>query len=52
MRAVLARRQFWTMAVFFVVAIGSSLGLYNMLSLFLVSHIPFARETANLLIGV
>jgi NNP family nitrate/nitrite transporter-like MFS transporter len=52
MKAVAARRQFWTMAVFFVVAIGASLGLYNMLSLFLVSDIQFERETANLLIGV
>jgi len=52
MKAVMARRQFWTMVVFFMVAIGASLGLYTMLSLFLVSDIHFERGTANLLIGL
>jgi NNP family nitrate/nitrite transporter-like MFS transporter len=51
-KAVIARRQFWTMVVFFMVAIGASLGLYTMLSLFLVSDIHFERGTANLLIGL
>ncbi len=50
--AVMARPQFWTMAVFFMVAIGASLGLYTMLSLFLVGEIHFERGTANLLIGL
>jgi len=52
MKAVMARRQFWTMVVLFMVAIGASLGLYTMLSLFLVSEIRLDRGTANLLIGV
>lgn len=51
MRAVAARPQFWTMVVFFLVAIGASLGLYTMLSLFLVEEIGFPRETANTLIA-
>jgi len=49
---VMARPQFWTMVVFFMVAIGASLGLYTMLSLFLVDEIHFERGTANMLIGV
>lgn len=52
MGAVMARREFWTMAIFFMVAIGSSLGLYTMLSLFLVNDILFERSTANMLIGL
>jgi NNP family nitrate/nitrite transporter-like MFS transporter len=52
MGAVMARPQFWTMVIFFMVAIGASLGLYTMLSLFLVSEILFERGTANMLIGV
>ena len=52
MGAVIARPQFWTMAIFFMVAIGASLGLYTMLSLFLVNEIRFERGTANMLIGL
>ena len=52
MGSVIARPQFWTMAIFFMVAIGASLGLYTMLSLFLVNEIQFARGTANMLIGL
>jgi len=52
MGTVMARPQFWTMVVFFMVAIGASLGLYTMLSLFLVDEIHFERGTANMLIGV
>ena len=52
MGAVIARPQFWTMVILFMVAIGASLGLYTMLSLFLVGEIHFERGTANLLIGL
>ena len=52
MGAVIARPQFWTMVILFMVAIGASLGLYTMLSLFWWSEIHFERGTANLLIGL
>ncbi len=52
MGAVIARPQFWTMVILFMVAIGASLGIYTVLSLFLVDEIHFERGTANLLIGL
>ena len=52
MGTVMARPQFWTMVIFFMMAIGASLGLYTLLSLFLVSEIQFERGTANMLIGL
>jgi len=52
MKSVITRPQFWTMAIFFMVAIGASLGLYTMLSLFLVNEIQLERGTANMLIGL
>jgi NNP family nitrate/nitrite transporter-like MFS transporter len=43
---------FWVMVVLFSLAIGSSLGLYNMMTLYLVAERGFERGTANTLIGL
>jgi NNP family nitrate/nitrite transporter-like MFS transporter len=44
--------SFWLMVAFFSVSIGSSMGLYAMMPLFLVSEIGFERGWANTLIGL
>jgi NNP family nitrate/nitrite transporter-like MFS transporter len=44
--------SFWIMTVLFIVSIGSSLGLYTMMPLFLVNEIGMDRGWANTLIGL
>jgi NNP family nitrate/nitrite transporter-like MFS transporter len=47
-----AKPAFWIMAVLFGLAIGSSLGFFSMMTLYLVAERGFERETANILIGL
>jgi NNP family nitrate/nitrite transporter-like MFS transporter len=51
-RQVLANPFCWVMAVFFVIAIGSSMGVYAVMPLFLVSEMGMDRPWANTLIGL
>jgi len=51
-REVLVNPLCWVMAVFFAVAIGSSLGVYAVMPLFLVSEMGMDRPWANTLIGL
>lgn len=44
--------SFWIMAAFFLISIGSSLGSYTMMPLFLVTEIGMERGWANTLIGL
>ena len=41
--------SFWVMVALFVVAIGSSMGVYSMMPLFLMSERGMSRESANML---
>ncbi len=50
-REVLGNPSCWVMGLFFVIAIGSSLGVYTMMPLFLVSEMGMDRPWANTLIG-
>jgi NNP family nitrate/nitrite transporter-like MFS transporter len=50
-REVLGNSSCWVMGLFFVIAIGSSLGIYTMMPLFLVSEMGMDRPWANTLIG-
>jgi len=50
-RQILSSPAYWVMASFFVVSIGSSVGLYTMIPLFLVNEMGMERTTANTLIG-
>ncbi len=52
MQTIVANPSFWLMVAFFSVSIGSSMGLYAMMPLFLVSEIGFERGWANTLIGL
>ncbi len=49
---IVADPSFWLMVAFFSVSIGSSMGLYAMMPLFLVSEIGMERGWANTLIGL
>jgi MFS transporter, NNP family, nitrate/nitrite transporter len=51
-RLLTGKPAFWIMAVLFGLAIGSSIGLYSMMTLYLVAERGFERETANMLIGL
>lgn len=51
-REVLANPFCWVMALFFMIAIGSSLGVYAVMPLFLVSEMGMDRPWANTLIGL
>jgi len=50
-RHILLSPAYWVMASFFVVAIGSTVGLYTMIPLFLVNEMGMERTMANTLIG-
>ena len=49
---IVANPSFWLMVAFFSVSIGSSMGIYTMMPLFLVSEIGIERGWANTLIGL
>ncbi len=51
MREILFQPSFWIMSILFAISIGSSMGLYSMLPLFLVSEIGLERGWANALVG-
>ncbi len=51
-REVMANPSCWVMALFFMIAIGSSIGVYSVLPLFLVSEMGMDRPWANTLIGL
>ena len=51
-RLLFGKPAFWIMIVLFCLAIGSSLGLYSMMTLYLVAERGFERGTANTLIGL
>jgi MFS transporter, NNP family, nitrate/nitrite transporter len=51
-RLLSGKPAFWIMVVLFGLAIGSSLGLFSMMTLYLVAERGFKRETANMLIGL
>lgn len=52
MRTILRNPSFWIMTTLFTVSIGSSVGVYTMMSLFLVSERGMDRGWANTLIGL
>lgn len=52
MHKILLTSGLWMMAIFFTVAAGSSMGIYTMMPLYLVSEIGMEREWANTLIGL
>jgi NNP family nitrate/nitrite transporter-like MFS transporter len=49
---ILQRKEFWIMAVPWVFAAGSSLGLYNITPLFLLTEKKISLETANTILGL
>jgi NNP family nitrate/nitrite transporter-like MFS transporter len=51
-RNLLANRAFWIMVILFSLGISSTLGIYSMLSLFLVSEHGMERSWANTLIAL
>ena len=51
-REVLSTPSCWLMALYFMVAIGSSMGIYAVMPLFLVSEMGIDRPWANTLIGL
>lgn len=46
------KNAFWIMVVLFALALGAGIGLYSMMSLYLVTERGIDRETANTLIGL
>jgi NNP family nitrate/nitrite transporter-like MFS transporter len=51
MGRILSNPAYWVMASFFVISIGSTVGLYTMIPLFLVNEMGMERTMANTLIG-
>lgn len=51
-RALFLTRDFWIMLVLFGLAIGSTMGIYSMLPLYLTKSIHFSDYDANLLISI
>ena len=51
-RILFAKSSFWIMAVLFSLALGAGIGLYSMMSLYLVADRGIHRELANTLIGL
>jgi NNP family nitrate/nitrite transporter-like MFS transporter len=52
LRLLLTEPGFWILVLFFALGIGGSLGVYNMLPLYLVSELGIERSWANTLIAV
>jgi NNP family nitrate/nitrite transporter-like MFS transporter len=52
MHQIIGNPSFWTMAILFTVSIGSSLGIFTMMPLFLVSEMRMERGWAYALIGL
>ena len=51
-RLLSGKPAFWIMTVLFGLAIGSSIGIYSMIPLYLIAERGFERETANALVGL
>jgi NNP family nitrate/nitrite transporter-like MFS transporter len=51
-RLLIGKPAFWIMTVLFALAIGSSIGLYSMMPLYLVAERGIDRELANMLVGL
>ena len=51
-RLLIGKPAFWIMVVLFALAIGSSIGLYSMMPLYLVAERGIDRELANMLVGL
>jgi NNP family nitrate/nitrite transporter-like MFS transporter len=51
-RLLIGKPAFWIMIVFFSLSIGSSIGIYSMMPLYLVAERGIDREMANMLIGL
>lgn len=51
-RLLFAKPAFWIMAALFGLAIGSSIGIYSMMPLYLVAERGFERGVANTLVGL
>jgi len=49
---VISRRSFWIMVILFAFAMGSSMGIYTMLPLFLVNERGYEADLANTLVGL
>ncbi len=50
--AMFVRRDFWIMVILFGLAISSTLGIYTMLPLYLVSEVGISRNVANTVIAL
>ena len=51
-RLLIGKPAFWIMVVIFTLAVGSSMGLYSMMPLYLVAERGIDRELANMLVGL
>jgi MFS transporter, NNP family, nitrate/nitrite transporter len=51
-RLLIGKPAFWIMAVLFALAVGSTIGLYSMMPLYLVAERGINRELANMLVGL
>ena len=51
-RLLIGKPAFWIMVVLFALAVGSSMGLYSMMPLYLVAERGIDRELANMLVGL
>jgi len=51
-RLLIGKPAFWIMVVLFSLAIGSSMGIYSMMPLYLVAERGIDRELSNMLIGL
>ncbi len=51
LQGILVERSFWIMVALFALGVGSSLGIYSMIPLFLVSERGMERSWANTLLG-
>lgn len=49
---ILKRKEFWIMAILWVFASGSTLGIYNITPLFLLNEKKISIETANTILGL
>ena len=52
LKFVISRRSFWIMVILFAFAMGSSMGIYTMLPLFLVNERGYEPDLANTLVGL